>query len=374
MNNPPPDYAPKLLEALRHVSIDKLIVGLFYLTLIAVPLSISRIWITGWQPVYAVHIICLLLVTSVFFSRQTLSYLTKSNIVCSLSSIVAMSALLNFGLISNGILWCTITLFLSQFFTNKRTTLFFATLLSITYFIAMYLFVVTKKALPVDPNVYLSTYIAWAVGFFGAALFFALFVSIIEMKRRQITELLLMFENQNIKIDEQSKLIEHQANHDILTGLPTLRLLDDRLQMALNLAKRTKTNVAVLFMDLDGFKSINDTYGHQTGDFVLKTVSKILSDSVRGPDSVCRAGGDEFIAVIGQFSNEEHIITICERIINDVSLPIEYKQLKLNVGISIGAAIYPHSGKTAKDLISAADKLMYRVKESGKNNFLISRV
>jgi len=163
--------------------------------------------------------------------------------------------------------------------------------------------------------------------------------------------------------------IKRLATHDALTDLPTMRLVRDRLKIAISLAQRNQTMLAVMFIDLDDFKEVNDTLGHEAGDYVLKQVAGRMLGCVRSSDTVARVGGDEFLII----ANDIHIPKIAEQIagkvINIVSSPIVFNGGQASVGASIGIALYPNDGQDIDQLIKQADKAMYRAKNSGKNSF-----
>jgi diguanylate cyclase (GGDEF)-like protein/PAS domain S-box-containing protein len=163
--------------------------------------------------------------------------------------------------------------------------------------------------------------------------------------------------------------IKHLATHDVLTNLPSLRLAKDRLGMALSLARRNKMAVAVMFADLDGFKSVNDNLGHEAGDYVLKQVAQRLLSCVRETDTVARVGGDEFLIIAPGTHAVENASQIAERIIHRVSQPIIFNRKQAVVGISIGIALYPDDDEDMNQLIKKADEAMYRIKKAGKNGF-----
>lgn len=163
--------------------------------------------------------------------------------------------------------------------------------------------------------------------------------------------------------------VRHMATHDALTGLPSLRLAKDRLAMALSLARRNQSLTAVMFVDLDGFKGVNDTMGHEAGDYVLREVAQRMLASVREADTVARVGGDEFLVVASGLQEMENAGEIARKIILCVTQPIEFHGRLARVGASIGIALSPHHAKEMELLIKLADKAMYRVKHSGKNNF-----
>ncbi|PLY01552.1 MAG: hypothetical protein C0622_07030 [Desulfuromonas sp.] len=159
------------------------------------------------------------------------------------------------------------------------------------------------------------------------------------------------------------------ANHDGLTGLPVFRLVEDRAQIAFTLAARHGDKVAVLFIDLDNFKTINDVHGHQSGDLVLQTTAQRLNSLVRASDTVGRIGGDEFIAIISDVREKAALDGLLEKFVRQVSQPINLGGPVAAVGVSVGASFFPEDGETLKTLMEKADQAMYRVKSSGKNGF-----
>ncbi|MHC4874288.1 MAG: sensor domain-containing diguanylate cyclase [Planctomycetota bacterium] len=166
--------------------------------------------------------------------------------------------------------------------------------------------------------------------------------------------------------------IKHLATHDALTDLPTLRLAEDRVDMAINAAERNLSKAAIMFIDLDGFKLVNDSYGHDAGDEVLKVVSARLHSKLRKTDTLARIGGDEFLAILPDIKSKDNVSNIAENFIKEISQPIKFKENELNVGCSIGISFYPENGKDVESLIKAADDEMYKIKKSGKNNFSIA--
>ncbi len=159
--------------------------------------------------------------------------------------------------------------------------------------------------------------------------------------------------------------VRHLANHDPLTGLPNRRLLDDRLTQALNMAQRSGHGVGVMVIDLDRFKIINDTHGHELGDRVLQAVAKRLQTTVRRVDTVARLGGDEFIVVLPELRRASDAVRVSNKILQHLAKPIVIARHSFTVGASIGIAVYPSDGTDAETLLRAADAAMYRAKGTG---------
>ena len=163
--------------------------------------------------------------------------------------------------------------------------------------------------------------------------------------------------------------IHHLATHDGLTDLPSLSLAKDRLSMALGMARRNKTALAVMFIDLDGFKTVNDTLGHDAGDHVLSQVAQRLLSCARETDTVARVGGDEFLLISTGLHAAENATQIAEKVIRLVSQPVIINGRQAVVSTSIGIALYPDHGEEMDRLIKQADEAMYRIKNAGKNGF-----
>ncbi|HEY5808251.1 MAG TPA: EAL domain-containing protein [Povalibacter sp.] len=163
--------------------------------------------------------------------------------------------------------------------------------------------------------------------------------------------------------------IEQQANYDTLTGLANRSLLNDRLQQGILAAARYGTRLAVVFVDLDRFKFINDSLGHHVGDELLRAMAERLKASVRDSDTVARLGGDEFVLLISGQRDPDSVAVVLERMLSDISQPWTIAQGDFNVTCSIGVALYPDDGDTADTLLKHADTAMYRAKEKGRNNF-----
>ena len=172
------------------------------------------------------------------------------------------------------------------------------------------------------------------------------------------------------EILRQKEALSYQAHYDSLTKLPNRILFFDRLSQAIIKAKRNKTKFALLFIDLDHFKEINDTYGHEAGDTVLIEVAKRLESCVRKSDTVARLAGDEFLILLEDFDSKESLTTIAQLLVSTLQIPIKFKDKELTVTCSIGISIYPNDSDDAQTLIKLADNAMYKAKNMGKNNFI----
>lgn len=170
------------------------------------------------------------------------------------------------------------------------------------------------------------------------------------------------------RIESEQKLA-HLAHHDALTGLPNRTLIIDRLKQALFHAELHNRLVAVMFLDLDHFKKINDSYGHNVGDELLIQITDRLSGSVRSEDTVGRYAGDEFVILLDDINNEHHISILAQKLVDTLNEEFNVFGRKLRISASIGVSFYPTDGKTSDELIRNADIAMYRAKEMGKNTY-----
>jgi diguanylate cyclase (GGDEF)-like protein/PAS domain S-box-containing protein len=163
--------------------------------------------------------------------------------------------------------------------------------------------------------------------------------------------------------------IEYQAYHDVLTELPNRLLFRDRLTVALAHAKRMKINAAVMFLDLDQFKLVNDTLGHSIGDRLLQQMALRLVACVRAEDTVARMGGDEFTILLAELNDRRSAATVAQKVLDTIRQPVLIDEHELYVTTSIGIALYPEDGMDTETLLREADRAMYRAKDSGRNNF-----
>jgi len=161
----------------------------------------------------------------------------------------------------------------------------------------------------------------------------------------------------------------HLAEHDALTDLPNRMVLNEHISHSISLARRYHRNIAVLFVDLDGFKDINDSLGHATGDKLLQSVSKRLLSSVRASDTVSRRGGDEFVILLSEITHPMDAATSAQKILSSLRSPHSIEGYDLLVRCSIGISIFPDDGDDSETLVRNADTAMYCAKRNGRNNY-----
>ena len=174
------------------------------------------------------------------------------------------------------------------------------------------------------------------------------------------------------ELAQYSKQQQELALHDPLTGLPNRRLLEDRIEHTLQQSARSRGKSAILYLDLDGFKAINDSYGHGYGDDILKMVAARLGSVSRKEDTVARIGGDEFVIVLGNLAGKGDAREPAAKLIEVISEPYFINDLTLRLSTSIGIAIYPDDASSVESLLGTADTALYEAKRAGKNRFCCS--
>ena len=195
-------------------------------------------------------------------------------------------------------------------------------------------------------------------------------ISSVRNENQEISNYVAVFHDiSDAKASEEK--IRFQAHHDILTGLPNRALLNDRIEKAIGHARRRNYMIAILFIDLDNFKNINDSLGHLTGDLLLQAVAERLLHLFRKEDTVARLGGDEFIIMIENLTQFHRIASLAQNIIDDFSNPFVIGDHELFITPSIGISCYPHNGNNAELLLKNSDTAMYSAKGNGKNNFTL---
>ena len=193
-------------------------------------------------------------------------------------------------------------------------------------------------------------------------------VSPIHDRQGQIAGAVIVFRDVSVAQDTALRMA-HSAHHDFLTGLPNRLLLDDRIGQAIAFAPRHTKHIAVLFLDLDGFKHVNDSLGHPVGDRLLQSVARRLVDCVRASDTVSRQGGDEFVVLLSEAAKWVDAAIVARRMLAAVAEPHSIDQHDLHITASIGVSVYPDDGENAETLIKNADTAMYQAKENGRQGY-----
>ncbi len=185
-----------------------------------------------------------------------------------------------------------------------------------------------------------------------------------------ITNYVAIFSNVSHLIKKQ-KSLEKMAHHDMLTGLPNRSLLNDRLKMAIAHADHTQTLLAICYVDLDGFKEVNDQLGHVAGDELLQETAQRFLKAIRSQDTIARLGGDEFVILLGDLQHLEEYKKILNQILEDISQPLKIKDKNVTISASIGVTLFPQDNSDPEMLLHHADQAMYEAKKQGKSRYYL---
>ena len=362
MSDTPSDRLLKIRQTL----VDRVFQGLVVVALIAVPVSALRAFVTGWLHAYSVHIAVGLMIVGIYWFRHQIPYSIKSALLVLIFWCIGIVGLFTFGILGAGYWWLVLSGLLVSTLYSVRAGIINAVVTTVLMALVGVGFITGTFQFTGDIAAYAVSVPAW-VGLLVAAIVtpFIVFQAIVAYQQ---TTLELLDE-----VHKQRDQIQQLATHDQLTGLPLPSLAADRLQIALHAARRSGKKVALLFIDLDSFKNVNDTLGHEAGDHVLKEVAHRLVKAIRAEDTAARVGGDEFIAVLGGLPDDRVATQIARRAIRAISAPIDYAGQQTSVGVSIGMGLFPDHADDAQGLRRAADAAMYRMKRTGKNQFAFAK-
>lgn len=350
------------IQGIRTQFVSNMWRGLFWVAALTMPLTLARIYLNHWLPIYGYHLSSALLLAVVARLQARLPFGWRAGLLFSLLWLVGLPGIFSFGLAASGVWWLVLSclvasvLYSPRFGTAVSLLTIFALLLAGAGFISGML----VPAIPLDQFLLLPS--AWISLIIVTGIFLTLVLRSFAGYARATERLLL-------RIKEQRDEIERLSLHDPLTGLPLAGLAGDRIQMAMHAARRSGKRMALLYVDLDGFKHVNDTLGHDAGDIVLRTCAERLRDSLRDEDTVARVGGDEFLIVISGIGEARHAARVAEKLVLATAQPIHFDGKTLTVGASVGIAVFPDDAGDARSLRRLADKAMYQAKQRGRNGF-----
>lgn len=336
--------------------------GLFWMAWISLPVNIWRTWQIGWNSSFTVLLAAVAVVFGVHARRRHLSLRIKSGLLLFILWFVSLAGLSSFGIAGPSITLLTTNGFVAAMILPPRRALAVIAAGLLTLGIAGTAYVQGWLRPILDLNQFTAMASSWVnlvVVVSGVSVIMSLAVG---AYHRAVQGLL-------VEVARQRDEIEHLATHDNLTGLPALRLATDLAETALSHARRTGGKVALMFVDLDGFKAVNDGYGHEAGDHVLAQVAARLRACLRASDTAARIGGDEFLVVMAGLSDAEAAGHIAREIVAAVSQPIAFASTLLTVGASVGVAVFPDHAQDSTALRRVADQAMYRAKRAGKNAY-----
>lgn len=340
--------------------------GLSLIAVLGVPISVSRISSTGWLPMYGVHILLGVVTLLVYVNRQSIATRVKSHIAIALFWLIGLAGLSTLGLLGAGTWWLvTSALLISVLYSERAGLIAIACVCAVVGLFGLG-YSSGLLHLSFDANVYVTQVAAWATLLIATVILPLVVFSAVSNLSHTVVNL-------SRELDRQREENERLAKMDELTGIPRSALALDRLEQALIRVPRQGRKVAVLFLDLDGFKQVNDCHGHDAGDCVLRTVSQRCTRALRIDDTMARQGGDEFIVILQGLAVAEQAVDIAQKLIEVIALPMRYTDQELHIGASIGVAVSPDHASDAKSLIAAADAAMYEAKRQGKNRCAVAQ-
>ena len=356
---------PQLSEERDTVAFEKMLNHLCVFATLALAAGLICLFLNGFNLLCLIQALAALVVYFLKLSRHRFAMARKIHTLAVLFLVVGSLGFLSYGLVANTLILFILHLFLAGEYLNKKAYFFYLAVSVLVYAALAFIVVVLGFTPPGYTDGYHTTLPAWIIPITGAFTFGVVLTAACSMRRRQMTRL-------NHELEDKNRQIAALADHDELTGLPIMRVFREHLYLAIQASKREERLIAVCFLDLDGFKRVNDSHGHAAGDEVLKHVSRQLESAVRPQDVVARKGGDEFLILLNSLKNEvANIEDICHRILDAVQKPITYENTPLQVSASIGVAALDSKATTIEALIKGADSAMYEVKRSGKGGVKI---
>lgn len=318
---------------------------------------------TGWQASLAMVLVISTAFVVAFWFRERIAYRIKASVLVVIFLAGGTAALPTFGFAGGGsVAWLVTGCFMAAALFPRRVSIAAIAFATLVLGLAAYAFISGMHTTTVNLNIMLRQPAAWANVMVSVAATTGIMAMALAAHGRAVNDLLR-------DVERQRDQIEHLATHDNLTGLPHLRTAVDRCDVAIQHALRAGHKVALMFIDLDAFKAINDNFGHEAGDHVLKEVAIRLKASIRAADTAARIGGDEFVVLLTALENGAVAGDVATKLLQTVVEPISYHGQPLQVGASIGISIFPDHGGDAATLRKVADVAMYSVKKKGKNGF-----
>ena len=364
----------------RHRIVDRIWRGAGCLAALEIPIIAWRVSDVGWHAQIQVHLAVSVITISIALLRHRLPHALKSTALVAAPFIVGTAGLVLMGMYGAAYFWIALTVATVSILFSIRIGALVALLAAAVPIASGWGFVSGHLAPPFDLNAHAVNTSAWLNFLTVTSLVPFVMLLAIRSVKNSILELLVRVHSQRDQIAEQRDLLDQQrhqlealATHDTLTGLPTRLLATDRLQMAISNADRAGHRAGLLFIDLDGFKAVNDAYGHEMGDLVLQEISQRLKGALRTGDTVARVGGDEFLVILHCLTDDaDAAFEVARALIVEMSRQIELAGRCVTAVASIGIALFPEHGRDIPTLRRLADAAMYRAKRSGKNQYCVA--
>ena len=355
-----------IVRRIRGQLVDGILAGAALMAVIGVPISVSRSLNTGWLGIYSIHVAIGSLVTLVFIARKHLPAGLKIAMVVMIFWAIGVAGTVTLGMLGGGMWWLTMSAFVIIVFSSLRNGLIAMLAVVATIMLIAHGYATGYLTLGFDPATYITSYSAWTSLLISAVMLPLIVFGAFSRYQDALTRAI-------VQIEQQRAENERLASHDPLTGLPRANVFDQRLAQILAGLHRHDDKHAILFIDLDGFKAINDQHGHEVGDQVLCTVAERMLALTRHEDTIARKGGDEFVAIFCAVPGVDMALEIGQKLLAEIVKPIELGEISVSVGSSIGIAIAPDHSRDPKELLRLADMAMYQAKRDGKYQVRMAR-
>ena len=361
------------LQQIREAFVDDVVRGLVWLALCILAMSFWRNFLgppnLRWPAAFAMVAVSTTALCTLLWRRKQLSYRFKATALLCVLFLTGAGGLASFGQAAPTGNFFAMGFFVSAILFSRNTVFILIGGTALMIACAALAALSGLHTVPINLNAAAMQPVVWVNIMLTLALSAGAIATAMGSFMRAMQSLLEDVHRQQTEIKAQRDRIRHLATHDNLTGLPIMRLAVDRSHQAMAQARHSGQKIAFMFLDLDGFKEVNDRHGHEAGDRVLQTVAERLRLAVRSADTAARIGGDEFVVILSDLSHAHFAGDVAEKILRAIGAPIHYDGHQLSVGASIGIAIFPDHAEDLDELKRVADRAMYAVKASGKNRY-----
>ena len=343
-------------------TVSKLVLVVILFTAIALPFSVFNWLNTGFHNLYIIHFVFLIVAVSFYFRSSKHNTAMDTMLVAMFLSFILLIGAYEYGFSSGLLALFIATIAVIAIMQNTKTSILYGAVM-MALVLATLLFLAKKTFIPLGNDASTQVMITASVfSSFSVLISFSILTVLLIDSRN-------LLHNSFTELKKQTKKVDFLANHDQLTGLSSTRLAQEQLDLTLNMAKRHEFKAAILHIDIDEFRLINEALGHDAGDYALKEVAKRIRELIRDTDIACRQGGDEFLIILHFPVSMEACDEICKRLISAFDQRLTYKEHEIKINLSIGVAIYPDHGVTQFALRTKAEKAMLNSKSKHKHHY-----
>ena len=352
------------VEQLRGQLLDQGWVVIALVSYAGIPVSLLRTMVAGWQPANVLHAILLVVFTFVAWRRHRLSTRVKTFVMVASLTLMGIGGTVSFGLMNVGVWFMALGMVVTGIVLSRgaaMVTLLVSILALVGVMLGFHQGILT---LSFDANLYHQQLAPWVMMIVSSMMLPALALWQVKGYEKALIDALK-------EVETQRNAVAIQANYDHLTGLASRRLAMDRLDMSMRRLRRQGGLSALLFIDLDGFKAVNDRHGHKVGDQMLVVCARRLKEVLRVDDTLCRYGGDEFLVIANNLKHEDNAVAIAKKIIAVLEQPAILAAHTLHLSASVGIAYFTEEADHPEQLIEASDQAMYKAKHAGKGRWVV---